>query len=56
MKMPFIKMEGLGNDFIVLDGREQNIPVLDWVKLAHRDAGIGCDQVIVLEKSEIADV
>ncbi len=56
MKMPFIKMEGLGNDFVVLDGRTQELPMLSWSKLADRDEGIGCDQVILLEKSDLADV
>jgi diaminopimelate epimerase len=49
----FLKMQGLGNDFVVLDGREtpfENVPELAR-KLADRHFGIGCDQVIVLEKS-----
>lgn len=54
--LPFIKMEGLGNDFVVLDGRQQSIPLLDWQKVSDRRQGIGCDQVILLEPSAIADV
>lgn len=49
-------MEGLGNDFIVIDARYEPLPQLNWSKLANRQDGIGCDQVIVLKPSEIADV
>jgi len=50
-KIPFLKMHGLGNDFIVLDGRRAAIR-LDAAgirALADRRTGIGCDQVILLE-------
>ncbi len=56
--IPFRKMNGLGNDFVVLDGRARVIS-MDEVKaraIADRKAGIGCDQVIVLKKSDVADV
>ena len=47
----FIKMHGLGNDFVVVDARE--VPfVLDHGTaraLADRRAGVGCDQIVVLE-------
>ena len=49
-KLPFLKMHGLGNDFIVLDGRDGS-PMPDAVQmqaLAHRHLGIGCDQLMVL--------
>ena len=49
-KLPFSKMHGLGNDFIVLDGRDGS-PMPDAVQmqaLAHRHLGIGCDQLMVL--------
>jgi diaminopimelate epimerase len=50
-KIPFLKMHGLGNDFVVLDGRraEVKIDVAATRALADRHTGIGCDQVIVLE-------
>lgn len=54
MRIPFIKMHGLGNDFVVLDGREQTLPVLTngfAAALADRRTGIGCDQLVVLEPS-----
>lgn len=58
MRVPFIKMHGLGNDFVVLDGRSDPIPVLSptaAAALADRRTGIGCDQLIVLEPSDRAD-
>ncbi len=50
-KVPFLKMHGLGNDFVVLDGRGGGISVGAAAAraLADRHTGIGCDQVIVLE-------
>jgi diaminopimelate epimerase len=56
--IPFRKMNGLGNDFVVLDGRSRVIS-MDEVNaraIADRKTGIGCDQLILLEKSDIADV
>ena len=50
-KIPFRKMHGLGNDFVVLDGRHGMIE-LDAAgarALADRHTGIGCDQVILVE-------
>lgn len=59
MRVPFVKMHGLGNDFIVLDARDGGVPSLTsrLVKaLADRKTGIGCDQLILLENSVRADV
>ena len=49
--IPFIKMHGLGNDFVILDGRTRSLdlPVERRRSIAHRQLGIGCDQLIVLE-------
>lgn len=58
MRVPFIKMHGLGNDFVVLDAREDSLPaVTEGVAkaIADRREGIGCDQLIVLEPSRSAD-
>lgn len=55
MRVPFIKMHGLGNDFVVLDARETTLPdvTADFARaIADRREGIGCDQLIVLEPSE----
>jgi diaminopimelate epimerase len=56
--IPFRKMNGLGNDFVVLDRRRVDF-LMDEAKaraIADRATGIGCDQVIVLEPSKIADL
>ena len=54
----FLKMHGLGNDFVIVDARER--PVAMTPARAHaiadRRHGIGCDQLILLEPSDIADV
>jgi diaminopimelate epimerase len=54
----FRKMNGLGNDFVVLDGRVRPLGLgTETVKaIADREAGIGCDQLIALEPSNKADV
>ncbi len=58
MRVPFIKMHGLGNDFIVLDGRAAKLPAITAPfarALADRKTGIGCDQLIVLAPSTRLD-
>lgn len=55
MRVPFIKMHGLGNDFIVLDAREAALPVMTprmARALGDRRTGIGFDQLVLLEPSE----
>jgi diaminopimelate epimerase len=56
----FIKMHGLGNDFVVIDGRGRPIRLDARVvrAIADRHTGVGCDQVVVLERPEtgLADV
>ena len=59
MRVDFIKMHGLGNDFVVLDGCDQPLPPIGRAfaaALADRRTGIGCDQLIVLEPSASADL
>ena len=54
----FHKMHGLGNDFAIFDAREAPV-AMDSVRaraIAERRTGVGCDQVIVLEPSKVADV
>ncbi len=48
---PFLKMHGLGNDFVVLDGRNVPLHLTDAsaAAIADRKLGVGCDQLIVLE-------
>jgi len=54
----FRKMNGLGNDFVVLDARGRALGLSpDAVRaIADRKEGIGCDQIIALEPSQQADV
>lgn len=54
----FRKMNGLGNDFVVLDARRQPLALnaAQIAAIADRGRGIGCDQVIALEPSDFADV
>ena len=51
-------MHGLGNDFVIFDAREAPVEMTDERvrALADRRTGIGCDQLIVLERSDAADV
>jgi diaminopimelate epimerase len=52
MQLPFIKMHGLGNDFIVLDAPSRDglpISAAQWRQLSDRHRGIGFDQALVLE-------
>ena len=54
----FRKMNGLGNDFVVLDARAHPLALkaAQIAAIADRNRGIGCDQVIALEPSDFADV
>ncbi|MCG8693941.1 MAG: diaminopimelate epimerase [Minwuiales bacterium] len=56
-RFPFIKMHGLGNDFVVLDARAGDIAfdAAELRAIASRRTGIGCDQVITIEPSDKAD-
>lgn len=56
--IPFRKMNGLGNDFVVLDARERRIALdaEDARRIGDRKSGVGCDQIIVIEPSQTADV
>lgn len=58
MSTTFIKMHGLGNDFAIFDARRKpvDMPPERVRLLADRRRGIGCDQLILLEPSDRADV
>ena len=58
MSFFFRKMNGLGNDFVVLDARRDLITITEEKArtIADRKTGIGCDQLIVMENSNVADV
>jgi diaminopimelate epimerase len=57
MSRPFLKMNGLGNDFVVVEARSQPFApsVAEVRAIADREAGIGCDQLIGIEASPRAD-
>lgn len=57
-QISFKKMHGLGNDFVVIDGRQSN-PNLTPAQLraiGDRNRGVGYDQLVVLEPSDKSDV
>jgi diaminopimelate epimerase len=58
VKRRFDKMHGLGNDFVIVDARGDPFAVTPAVAraIADRRTGIGCDQLIVLEPSNGADL
>ena len=58
MMRRFHKMHGLGNDFVIFDAREAPLD-MDEARaraIADRKTGIGCDQLIVMEPSDTANV
>lgn len=60
MMLPYIKMNGSGNDFVIFDGRQEKIALLPAQirEIAHRENAVtgGCDQVIIMENTKEADV
>jgi diaminopimelate epimerase len=56
MTRAFTKMHGLGNDFVVIDARQDRLVVTDVLAraIADRRTGIGCDQLIVVEAPSTA--
>lgn len=53
-----MKMHGAGNDFVMIDDREETFPAEDAAliaRLANRPDGIGCEGVILVRKSSTAD-
>ena len=53
----FVKMHGAGNDFVLVDDRKGDIPCEHRLiaAMATRPGGIGCEGVVLLQKSETAD-
>ncbi|MBT8114996.1 MAG: diaminopimelate epimerase [Arenicella sp.] len=53
MKVPFTKMQALGNDFVVFDctDRPLNLSAEQAARIADRHLGIGCDQILLVEQS-----
>ena len=57
MKLQFSKMQGLGNDFVVLDAVSQHVNLSPELirGIADRHFGIGCDQLLLVEKPTVPD-
>jgi diaminopimelate epimerase len=48
-RLPFIKMHGLGNDFVILENCVLNPEMISF--MADRKTGIGCDQVVIMNST-----
>ena len=57
-KINFIKMHGLGNDFVIIDRRLENIKISKNLvnKLSDRKSGAGCDQLITINSSQTPNI
>jgi diaminopimelate epimerase len=58
MRLKFTKMQGAGNDFVVIDGVRQRVSLTpeQWRLIADRHFGVGADQVLLVEPSTRVDV
>jgi diaminopimelate epimerase len=58
MMLRFTKMHGLGNDFVVIDAINQNVDLSAAAarRLADRHFGVGCDQILLVERAGQAKV
>ena len=58
MKINFTKMQGAGNDFVMIDGFSAPISLTatQIKKIANRHFGVGCDQLLIVEKTSLANV
>jgi diaminopimelate epimerase len=56
-RIPFTKMEGAGNDFVVIDATQQalDLSAAQRARIADRHFGVGCDQILVVEQASAAD-
>ena len=57
-KIDFIKMHGLGNDFVIIDKRFNSINITKNIinKLSDRKSGAGCDQLITISASAMSNI
>ena len=57
MKLAFAKMQGAGNDFVVIDGVTQavDLSTAQLKRIADRRRGIGCDQILLLTPPDDPD-
>jgi diaminopimelate epimerase len=58
MLLKFTKMQGAGNDFVVVDGFSTPVSLTSAQikKIANRNFGVGCDQLLIVEKTSLANV
>ncbi len=58
MQLKFTKMQGAGNDFVVIDGYSQSVALnaSQVKKIANRYFGVGCDQLLIVEKGTSANI
>lgn len=58
MRVPFTKMHGLGNDFVLFDATARPLALTSAQirRIADRHYGVGCDQVLLVEASDRADI
>ena len=58
MQLKFTKMQGTGNDFVVIDGFSKPILLTSAQikKIANRNFGVGCDQLLIVEKTSVPNV
>jgi diaminopimelate epimerase len=58
VRLKFTKMQGVGNDFVVVDGVSRRIEITPERarQIADRHFGVGCDQVLLVERSQLKDV
>jgi len=58
MERAFVKMHGLGNDFVIFDARDEPLALnqAQASAIANRRLGVGCDQILVITTSPRADI
>ena len=58
MDIQFTKMQGTGNDFVVIDGFSTPVSLTpaQIKKIANRNFGVGCDQLLMVEKTSQANI
>ena len=58
MRLAFTKMQGAGNDFVVVDATRLplELPASQWQKIADRRFGVGADQILVVQAADGPDV
>ena len=57
MQIEFTKMQGLGNDFVLLDARRAPLALsaAQYRQLADRRYGVGCDQILLIDEASLPD-